>query len=188
MNDFMNPELSPHKRAEALADELTTQQQAEQLTYDAPPIPAAGLPAYNWWNEGLHGVARAGTATVFPQAIGLAAVFDRDVIRRVGHAIATEARAKYNAAQRHGDCDIYKGLTLWTPNINIFRDPRWGRGHETYGECPYLTAELGVEMVKGLQGDGKYLMTAACAKHFAVHSGPESIRPEFAAKASPKDM
>ncbi len=188
MNDFMNPELSPHKRAEALADELTTQQQAEQLTYDAPPIPAAGLPAYNWWNEGLHGVARAGTATVFPQAIGLAAVFDRDVIRRVGHAIATEARAKYNAAQRHGDCDIYKGLTLWTPNINIFRDPRWGRGHETYGECPYLTAELGVEMVKGLQGDGKYLMTAACAKHFAVHSGPESLRHEFDAKASPKDM
>ena len=112
MNDFMNPELSPHKRAEALADELTTQQQAEQLTYDAPPIPAAGLPAYNWWNEGLHGVARAGTATVFPQAIGLAAVFDRDVIRRVGHAIATEARAKYNAAQRHGHCVIYKGLTL----------------------------------------------------------------------------
>ncbi len=188
MNDFMNTELSPLERAEALADKLTTQQQAEQLTYDAPPIPAAGLPAYNWWNEGLHGVAREGTATVFPQAIALAAAFDRDIIRRVGRAIAVEARAKYNASQRHGDFDIYKGLTLWTPNINIFRDPRWGRGHETYGECPYLTAELGVEMVKGLQGDGKYLMTAACAKHFAVHSGPESVRHEFDAEVSPKDL
>ncbi len=188
MNDFMNTELSPLERAEALADKLTTQQQAEQLTYDAPPIPAAGLPAYNWWNEGLHGVAREGTATVFPQAIALAAAFDRDIIRRVGRAIAVEARAKYNASQMHGDFDIYKGLTLWTPNINIFRDPRWGRGHETYGECPYLTAELGVEMVKGLQGEGKYLMTAACAKHFAVHSGPESVRHEFDAEVSPKDL
>lgn len=186
--DYMNSELSPQQRAEALTDTLTTEQQAEQLTYDAPPIPSAGLPAYNWWNEGLHGVARAGTATVFPQAIALAAAFDRELMRRIGTIIATEARAKYNAARRHGDHDIYKGLTLWTPNINIFRDPRWGRGHETYGECPYLTSELGVEMVKGLQGEGRYLATAACAKHFAVHSGPEALRHEFDAAVSPKDM
>ncbi|MDE7194052.1 MAG: glycoside hydrolase family 3 C-terminal domain-containing protein, partial [Oscillospiraceae bacterium] len=186
--NYLNSELSPQERAEALADMLTTEQQAEQLSYDAPPIPSAGLPAYNWWNEGLHGVARAGTATVFPQAIALAAAFDRELMRRVGTIIATETRAKYNAAQKQGDCDIYKGLTLWTPNINIFRDPRWGRGHETYGECPYLTSELGVEMVKGLQGEGKHLSTAACAKHFAVHSGPESLRHEFNATVSPKDM
>ncbi|MDE6030479.1 MAG: glycoside hydrolase family 3 C-terminal domain-containing protein, partial [Oscillospiraceae bacterium] len=188
MKDFMNNVFSPRERAEALADKLTSEQQAEQLKYDAPPIPAAGLPAYNWWNEALHGVAREGTATVFPQAIALAAVFDRALMRRVGNIIGIEARAKYNASQRHGDCDIYKGLTMWTPNVNIFRDPRWGRGHETYGECPYLTSELGVEMVKGMQGEGKYLLAAACAKHFAVHSGPEAVRHEFDAVVSPKDL
>ncbi len=187
MERYFDVSLTPQERAEALADALTVQQQAEQLKYDAPAIPGV-LPAYNWWNEGLHGVARAGTATMFPQAIGMAAMFDRDRLRRAGEITAEEARAKYNAAQAHGDHDIYKGLTLWAPNVNIFRDPRWGRGHETYGEDPYLTSRLGVEYVRGLQGDGKYLKTAACAKHFAVHSGPEAERHEFNAEASAKDI
>ncbi len=188
MEKFQDVSLTPQQRAEALADMLTVREQAEQLKYDAPPIPKAGLPAYNWWNEGLHGVARAGTATMFPQAIGLAAMFDRELVRRCAEITAHEARAKYNAAQAHGDHDIYKGLTLWAPNVNIFRDPRWGRGHETYGEDPYLTSRLGVEYVKGLQGDGNYLKTAACAKHFAVHSGPEAERHTFNAEVSPKDI
>lgn len=188
MQDYHDPNLTAQERAEALTDTLTVQQQAEQLKYDAPAIPSAGLPAYNWWNEGLHGVARAGTATMFPQAIGLAAMFDREMLRKCADITSTEARAKYNAASRHGDRDIYKGLTLWAPNVNIFRDPRWGRGHETYGEDPYLTSELGKEYVRGLQGDGKYLKTAACAKHFAVHSGPEAERHTFDAQVSPKDI
>ncbi|MGN1341529.1 MAG: glycoside hydrolase family 3 C-terminal domain-containing protein [Oscillospiraceae bacterium] len=188
MEKYLDHALTPQQRAEALADTLTVQEQAEQLKYNAPAIPKAGLPAYNWWNEGLHGVARAGTATMFPQAIGLAAMFDREQLRRCAEITAHEARAKYNAAQAHGDYDIYKGLTLWAPNINIFRDPRWGRGHETYGEDPYLTARLGVEYVRGLQGDGKYLKTAACAKHFAVHSGPEAERHTFDAEVTPKDL
>ncbi len=188
MELFRDTTLSPQKRAEAICDALTTEQQAEQLRYDAPAAPSVGLPAYNWWNEGLHGVARAGTATVFPQAIGLAAAFDDSLIRDIAEVISTEARAKYNAAQKQGDCDIYKGLTLWSPNINIFRDPRWGRGHETYGEDPFLTSRLGVAFVKGLQGEGEYLRTAACAKHFAVHSGPEASRHEFDARPSKKDM
>ena len=187
MERYLDKSMTPQERAEALADTLTVQQQAEQLKYDAPAIPGV-LPAYNWWNEGLHGVARAGTATMFPQAIGMVAMFDRDRLRRAGEITAEEARAKYNAAQAHGDYDIYKGLTLWAPNVNIFRDPRWGRGHETYGEDPYLTSRLGVEYVRGLQGDGKYLKTAACAKHFAVHSGPEAERHEFNAEASAKDI
>lgn len=161
---------------------------ASQLRYDAPAIERLHIPAYNWWSEGLHGVARAGTATVFPQAIGLAATFDPVLIEKIGDTIATEARAKYNAASAHGDRDIYKGLTIWSPNVNIFRDPRWGRGHETYGEDPYLTSRLGESFVKGLQGDGSYLKTAACAKHFAVHSGPEKERHHFDAKATRKDM
>ena len=188
MEKWKDASLSPRERAEALADELTVMEQAEQLKYDAPAIPKAGLPAYNWWNEGLHGVARAGTATMFPQAIGLAAMFDRDMLRRCAEITSREARAKYNAARKHGDHDIYKGLTLWAPNVNIFRDPRWGRGHETYGEDPYLTSELGKEYVRGLQGDGKYLRTAACAKHFAVHSGPEAERHTFNAEVAPKDL
>lgn len=188
MKRWLDASLSPQERAEALCDILPAERQAEQLLYAAPAIPEAGLPAYNWWNEGLHGVARAGTATMFPQAIGLAAAFDTELMRRVGEITSTEARAKYNAAQKQGDCDIYKGLTLWSPNINIFRDPRWGRGHETYGECPYLTSRLGVEFTKGLQGEGEYLRTAACAKHFAVHSGPEALRHEFDAQPSQKDM
>ena len=176
------------KLAEQLVGQMTIEERASQLKYDAPAIPRLNVPAYNWWNEALHGVARAGTATVFPQAIGLAAIFDGDFHQRVAECISVEARAKYNAASSHGDRDIYKGLTFWSPNVNIFRDPRWGRGHETYGEDPVLTARLGVRFLKGLQGDGKYMRAAACAKHFAVHSGPESIRHEFDAQASKKDM
>lgn len=176
------------ERAVHLVDQMTVEEMASQLRYDAPAIERLHIPAYNWWSEGLHGVARAGTATVFPQAIGLAATFDPMLIEKIGDTIATEARAKYNAASAHGDRDIYKGLTIWSPNVNIFRDPRWGRGHETYGEDPYLTSRLGESFVKGLQGDGSYLKTAACAKHFAVHSGPEKERHHFDAKATRKDM
>ncbi len=174
--------------AAAITDEMTTEEQASQLRYDAPPVKKLGIPSYNWWNEGLHGLARSGTASVFPQAIALAAMFDRALVQRVADITSTEARAKYNAYQKHGDTDIYKGLTIWSPNINIFRDPRWGRGQETYGEDPFLTAELGKAYVNGLQGSGKRLKAAACAKHFAVHSGPENVRHEFDAKASPKDL
>ena len=176
------------ERAVHLVDQMTVEEMASQLRYDAPAIERLHIPAYNWWSEGLHGVARAGTATVFPQAIGLAATFDPVLIEKIGDTIATEARAKYNAASAHGDRDIYKGLTIWSPNVNIFRDPRWGRGHETYGEDPYLTSRLGESFVKGLQRDGSYLKTAACAKHFAVHSGPEKERHHFDAKATRKDM
>ena len=151
-------------------------------------LSGSGIPAYNWWNEGIHGLARSGVATMFPQAIGLAAMFDTDLVFKVADITSTEARAKYNEYSKRDDRDIYKGLTLWAPNINIFRDPRWGRGHETYGEDPYLTAECGKAYVKGLQGSGKVLKTAACAKHFAVHSGPEAVRHEFNAEVSWKDL
>lgn len=175
-------------KARELVSQMTLEEKVSQLTYQSPAIERLGIPAYNWWNEALHGVARAGTATSFPQAIGLAAMFDEELLQRIADAIATEGRAKYNESVRHGDRDIYKGITFWSPNINIFRDPRWGRGHETYGEDPYLTSRLGVAFVKGLQGEGKYLKAAACAKHFAVHSGPEHLRHEFDAVASLKDM
>ena len=175
-------------KARELVGKMTIEEKASQLKYDAPAIPRLGIPAYNWWNEVLHGVARAGTATVFPQAIGLAAMFDEDLQEEIATVIAREARAKYNGQSSHGDRDIYKGLTVWSPNINIFRDPRWGRGHETYGEDPYLTSRLGIRFIKGLQGDGKYLRVAACSKHFAVHSGPEAVRHSFNAVANPKDM
>ena len=176
------------EKAKELVSRMTLEEKASQLKYDAPAIPRLGVPAYNWWNEVLHGVARAGTATVFPQAIGLAAMFDEDMQEKIAEVIAEEARAKYNGQSSHGDRDIYKGLTVWSPNINIFRDPRWGRGHETYGEDPYLTSRLGIRFIQGLQGSGKYLKTAACSKHFAVHSGPEAVRHQFDAKATPKDM
>ena len=175
-------------QAKELVSRMTLEEKASQLRYDAPAIPRLGIPAYNWWNEALHGVARAGTATVFPQAIGLAAMFDEDLQEEIASAVSDEARAKYNGQSRFGDRDIYKGLTVWSPNINIFRDPRWGRGHETYGEDPYLTSRLGIRYIEGLQGHGKYLKTAACSKHFAVHSGPEALRHEFNAVADPKDM
>ncbi len=176
------------RKAEELVSRMTLEEKASQMKYDAPAIERLGIPAYNWWNEVLHGVARAGTATVFPQAIGLAAMFDEDLQEEIASVISDEARAKYNGQSAHGDRDIYKGLTVWSPNINIFRDPRWGRGHETYGEDPYLTSRLGIRFIQGLQGHGKYLKTAACSKHFAVHSGPEAVRHEFNAKASPKDL
>lgn len=184
----MADKLNANKRAEEICDKLSVEEMASQLKYDAPPIKEAGLEFYNWWNESLHGVARAGTATVFPQAIGLSAMFSREDIKKVGEIIATEGRAKYNFAKKYKDFDIYKGLTMWSPNVNIFRDPRWGRGHETYGECPYLTSQLGVEMVKGMQGEGEFLKVAGCAKHFAVHSGPEAVRHSFDARVSKKDM
>ncbi len=175
-------------RARELVGKMTLEEKAEQLKYGAPAIERLGVPAYNWWNEGLHGVARAGVATMFPQAIGMAAAFDTELMGQVADVIATEGRAKYNAYSGEGDRDIYKGLTFWSPNVNIFRDPRWGRGHETYGEDPYLTGELGKAFVEGLQGDGEYMKAAACAKHFAVHSGPEALRHEFNATATKKDM
>lgn len=174
--------------AEEMVDKMTVEERASQLKYDSPAVKHLGIPAYNWWNEALHGVARAGTATVFPQAIGLAAMFDKDMLYKAADIISTEARAKYNMQKSKDDRDIYKGLTLWSPNINIFRDPRWGRGHETYGEDPYLTSMLGAAFVRGLQGDGKYMKAAACAKHFAVHSGPEKLRHEFNAVVSKKDL
>jgi len=174
--------------AEELVGRMTPEEKASQLRFDAPAIERLGVPAYNWWNEALHGLARGGTATSFPQAIGLAAMFDDELLERIADAISTETRAKYNALSAEGDRDIYHGLTMWSPNVNIFRDPRWGRGQETYGEDPYLTARLGKAFVRGLQGKGETLKTAACAKHFAVHSGPEALRHSFNAVASPKDM
>ncbi len=188
MEKYHDESLSPEERAIALTDAMTVEEQASQLRYDAPAVERLGIPAYNWWNEALHGLARSGIATMFPQAIGLAAMFDTDLTQKAAEITAHEARAKYNAYTKFGDRDIYKGLTFWAPNINIFRDPRWGRGHETYGEDPYLTAENGKAYVNGLQGDGKTMKTAACAKHFAVHSGPEAVRHEFDAIASKKDM
>lgn len=176
------------RRAEELVSQMTLEERAGQLRYDAPAIERLGIPAYNWWSESLHGVARAGIATVFPQAIGMAAAFDDELIEEIAGCISTEGRAKYNAYSAENDRDIYKGLTFWSPNVNIFRDPRWGRGHETYGEDPYLTSRLGVAYVKGLQGDGEVLKAAACAKHYAVHSGPEAVRHEFNATATAKDM
>lgn len=188
MKKYLDKSLSAQERAEALVAEMTVNEMAGQLRYDAPAIERLGIPSYNWWNEGLHGLARSGVATMFPQAIGLAATFDTELIKSVGDITSTECRAKYNEYQAYGDTDIYKGLTIWAPNINIFRDPRWGRGHETYGEDPYLTTECGKAYVKGLQGDSDTLKTAACAKHMAVHSGPESLRHEFDAIASDKDI
>ena len=167
---------------------MTLEEKASQLRYDAPAIPRLGIPEYNWWNEAAHGVARAGTATVFPQNIGISATFDLPLVSKIGEVVSTEARAKFNMQSALGDRDIYKGLTFWAPNVNIFRDPRWGRGQETYGEDPYLTARMGVAYVHGIQGSGKYLRAAACAKHFAVHSGPEKLRHEFDAEVSEKDL
>ena len=188
MERYLDTSLSAQERAEALVDKMTTEEQAGQLRYDAPAVERLGIPAYNWWNEGIHGLARSGIATMFPQAIGLAAMFDTGLVKQAGEVTSDEARAKYNEYVKHGDRDIYKGLTLWAPNINIFRDPRWGRGHETFGEDPYLTAENGKAYVSGLQGDGKVLKAAACAKHFAVHSGPEAERHSFNAEVSAKEL
>ena len=175
-------------KAKALVAKMTVEEKMTQLLYNSPAIERLGINAYNWWNEGAHGVARAGTATVFPHTIAMAATFDPELINTIADVVSTEARAKYNKHVEFGDFDIFKGLTFWAPNINIFRDPRWGRGHETYGEDPYLTGRLGKAFINGLQGHGETMKAAACAKHFAVHSGPEANRHSFDAIATPKDM
>jgi beta-glucosidase len=169
---------------------MTLEEKVSQVVHDAAGVPRLGVPAYNWWNEGLHGVGRAGVATVFPQAIGLAATWNADLMHRVAVAISDEARAKHHEEVRQrGRSGWYTGLTYWSPNINIFRDPRWGRGQETYGEDPYLTARMGVAFVRGLQGDDpQYLKLVATPKHFAVHSGPEALRHGFDARVSPRDL
>ena len=188
MEKYKNVNLSAQERAEDLVSRMTLEEKVSQLSYNAAAIERLGVPAYNWWNESIHGVARAGTATMFPQAIGLAAIFDENMMNRVADICSTEARAKNNQNNKNGDRGIYKGLTIWSPNINIFRDPRWGRGQETYGECPFLTARLGIAFVEGLQGQNAVMKTSACAKHFAVHSGPEGLRHEFDAIVSKKDL
>ena len=181
--------MDREERIAELISQMTLEEKVSQLSHASAAIPRLGIPEYNWWNECLHGVARAGIATVFPQAIAMAASFDDGLIRQVAEAISDEARAKHNEAVKRGNRGQYCGLTFWTPNINIFRDPRWGRGQETYGEDPYLTARIGVALVKGLQGDDPdNLKLAACAKHFAVHSGPEKFRHTFDAVVSKKDL
>ncbi len=187
--DYKNPALPIEKRVDDLVHRMTLEEKVSQMQNHAAAIPRLGVPEYNWWNEGLHGMARSGYATVFPQAIGMAATWDNGLLQRVAAAISTEARAKYNQAIRENIHSIYYGLTIWSPNINIFRDPRWGRGQETYGEDPYLTSRMGVAFVRGLQGDDPhYLKTIATPKHFAVHSGPESDRHRFDVKPSPADL
>ncbi len=185
---FRNEHLSDAERVEDLVGRMTLEEKASQLKHNAPAVKRLGIPYYNWWNEALHGVARAGAATVFPQPIGLAASFDDEFLEEIGDIIATEGRAKYNEQVKKGDRGLYKGLTFWSPNINLFRDPRWGRGHETYGEDPCLTARMGVAFIKGLQGKGKRLKSAACVKHFAAHSGPEKGRHSFDSVVSKKDL
>ncbi|MBN2214352.1 MAG: glycoside hydrolase family 3 C-terminal domain-containing protein [Bacteroidales bacterium] len=186
---WKNPELPVDDRVKDLISRLTLEEKVSQMTNQSAAIPRLGIAEYDWWNECLHGVARGGKATVFPQAIALAATFDEELIFKVATAISDEGRAKYNAAQKLGNTERYMGLSYWTPNINIFRDPRWGRGQETYGEDPYLTSRMGVTLVKGLQGNNPdYLKTAACAKHFAVHSGPEAKRHQFNATPPKKDF
>jgi len=186
---FQNTNLSVQERVEYLLSEMTLQEKIQQMRYQSPAIERLGIPEYNWWNECLHGVARAGYATVFPQSISIAASWDTELIGQGVTAISDEARAKHHEFARRGLRKIYHGLTFWSPNINIFRDPRWGRGHETYGEDPYLTGQMGLQFVKGLQGnDPNYLKLVATAKHFAVHSGPEPLRHEFDANISERDF
>ncbi|MGH9405684.1 MAG: glycoside hydrolase family 3 C-terminal domain-containing protein [Terriglobia bacterium] len=186
---YLNPNLPVEQRVSDLVSRMTLEEKVRQMQHTAPAIPRLGVPSYDWWNEALHGVARSGAATVFPQAIGMAATWDASLIHQEGRVISTEARAKYNQAQREGNHSIYFGLTFWSPNINIFRDPRWGRGQETYGEDPFLTSTLGVEFVKGMQGDNpKYLEVVATPKHFDVHSGPEPERHSFNVNVAPRDL
>src|SRR6185312_13900606 len=187
---YKNPSLPLEQRVDDLVSRMTLEEKVSQLGHTADAVSRLGIPEYNWWNEGLHGVARAGVATVFPQAIGMAATFDEPLVHQIATVISTEFRAKFNA-ERHpdGSSDWYRGLTVWSPNINIFRDPRWGRGQETYGEDPFLTSRMGLAFVTGLQGDDpKYLKTVATPKHFAVHSGPEPTRHTVDVQASRHDM
>ncbi|MBV8810320.1 MAG: glycoside hydrolase family 3 C-terminal domain-containing protein [Acidobacteriaceae bacterium] len=186
---YLDLEYTPEERAADLASRMTLEEKVGQMQDNAPSIPRLGIPAYNWWNEALHGVARAGLATVFPQAIGLAATWDTDLEHRIADIISTEGRGKYNDAIAHDNHQRYHGLTFWSPNINIFRDPRWGRGQETYGEDPYLTSQMGIAFIQGMQGDDDhYLKTVATSKHFAVHSGPEESRHQFNVGVNPHDL
>jgi len=186
---YKDPNLPLEERVDDLVSRMTLEEKVSQMVHPAAGIPRLDVPEYNWWNECLHGVARAGIATVFPQSIGMAASFDQELMHEVATAISDEARAKHHEFARRGDRGIYKGLTFWSPNINIFRDPRWGRGQETYGEDPYLTGRMGVAFVKGLQGDDpKYLKVVATPKHYAVHSGPEPDRHHFDARVSKKEL
>ena len=186
---YLNTSLPVEKRVDDLVSRMTLEEKVRQMQHTAPEIPRLGVPSYDWWSEALHGVARSGYATVFPQAIGMAATWDHNLVFREGQTIATEARAKYNQAQREGNHSIFFGLDFWSPNINIFRDPRWGRGQETYGEDPFLTAKLGVAFVTGVQGDDpKYFKAIATPKHYAVHSGPEPDRHKFNVVPSPHDL
>lgn len=186
---YKNPDLPFEERVADLVSRMTLDEKISQMVHHAPAIERLGVPAYDWWNECLHGVGRAGIATIFPQAIGMASTWNVELMTKIAVAISDEGRAKYHQALREGFHGQYHGLTFWTPNINIFRDPRWGRGQETYGECPYLTARLGVAMVKGLQGDDpKYLKTVATPKHYAVHSGPEHDRHHFDVDVPERDL
>ena len=185
---YLDESRTDEERVRNLVSQMTLEEKVSQLRYDAPAVKRLGIPSYNWWNEALHGVARAGAATVFPQAIGLAAMFDEALLEQIGDVTALEGRAKYHEAVKNEDRGLYKGITFWSPNINIFRDPRWGRGHETYGEDPCLTGRMGTAYIKGLQGNGKRLKAAACVKHFAAHSGPEKGRHSFNSVVSKKDL
>jgi len=186
---YRNPDQPAAARAADLVHRMTVPEKIAQLMTAAPAIPRLGVPSYEWWSEALHGVARAGRATVFPQAIALAATFDEDLVKRVATVISDEGRAKFNLAQARGDRGRYHGLTFFSPNVNIFRDPRWGRGHETFGEDPFLTARMGIAFVQGIQGDHPhYWKAVATAKHFAVHSGPEADRHVFDAQVSAHDL
>ncbi len=189
MEAYLDRNLSFALRAKDLVSRMTTEEKIAQIISAAPALERLGIPEMDWWSEALHGVAREGTATMFPQSIGLAATFDPQLVGQIGRAVGKEARIKYEQYSSHGVRDLFKGLSFYSPNVNIFRDPRWGRGQETYGEDPLLTSRMGVEYIRGLQGDDPdYLLTAACAKHYAVHSGPEPIRHEFNAEVSPKDL
>ena len=186
---FRDPSQPIGIRVHDLLTRLSPEEKVSLLGYKSRPVPRLSIPAYNWWNEALHGVARAGEATMFPQAIGMAATFNPALLQEAAGFISTEARAKYNLTANAGKSIQYMGLTFWSPNINIFRDPRWGRGQETYGEDPFLTASMGSAFIKGLQGnDPTYLKTSACAKHFAVHSGPEAGRHSFNVIVDEKDL
>jgi beta-glucosidase len=186
---YLDPSQPIDVRVNDLVGRMTLEEKASQLVNQARAIPRLQVPAYNWWSEALHGVARAGTATVFPEPVGLAATFDAPLIHDMAIVIGTEARAKHNQAVRAGRRDIMEGLDFWSPNINIFRDPRWGRGQETYGEDPFLTGRMGVAFVTGLQGDDpKYFRVISTPKHFAVHSGPETTRHTVDVQVSRHDM
>ena len=188
-HDFQNPKLTFDERLSDLLEKMTLEEKISQLNFESPAIDRLGIQEYNWWNECLHGVARSGIATVYPQAVGMAATFDTDLVKRVATSISDEGRAKYHDFLSKNKRGIYEGITFWTPNINIFRDPRWGRGMETYGECPHLTGEIGHAFIKGIQGDDpKYYKAIATSKHFAVHNGPESSRHSFNAVVSEHDL